>query len=153
MKDIVSHPLIPSLNDTIYKHKISDQYNILYTHMDEKSLQTLELPLVLAQLANHCNFSASHELALQLQPTTDLREAQGRQQETTSARLFLKTHPQSSIGSARDVRSISERAARNATLLPNELVEIKNTLSAARVLKTVILTTNEDYMLLQSHST
>ena len=121
--------------------------------MDEKSLQTLELPLVLAQLAKHCDFSVSHELALQLQPTTDLREAQGRQQETTSARLFLKTHPQSSIGSARDVRAISERAARNATLLPNELVEIRNTLSAARVLKTVILTTNEDYTLLRAHAT
>ena len=86
--------------------------------MDAKSLHTLELPLVLERSADRCDFSASSELALQLQPTTDLPEAQRRQRETAAALLFLENYPQASIGAARDVRAPAKRAVRAAVLLP-----------------------------------
>ena len=120
--------------------------------MDAKSLLTLELPLVLKRLAGHCDFSASHELALQLQPTPELPEAQRRQRETAEARRLLQNHPQTSVGKARGVRAPAERAARAAVLLPAELLEIRNTLLAARALKKVVLGAGAQFELLRAHA-
>ena len=120
--------------------------------MDIKSMQTLELPLVLERLAEHCDFSASSELAMQLQPTADLPEAQFRQHETAAARLFLEHNPMANIGEAHDVRAAAERAARAATLLPTELIQIKSTMLAARALKSCILSGDEQFEPLSSHA-
>ncbi len=120
--------------------------------MDTKSLLTLELPLVLERLAYHCDFFASRELALQLQPTPELPEAKRRQRETAQARRLLEDHPQASIGAARDVRALAERAARSALLTPAELLEIRNTLLAARALKRVVLGAGEQFELLRGHA-
>ena len=120
--------------------------------MDRKSMHTLELPLVLERLAEHCDFSASSELAMQLQPTADLPEAQFRQHETAAARLFLEHHPMANIGEAHDVRAAAERAARAATLLPAELIEIRSTMLAARALKSYMLSADEQFEPLYSHA-
>ena len=107
--------------------------------MDEKSLDILELPLVLERLANYCDFSASSELALQLHPTADLHEAQRRQRETAAARLFLEAHPQASVGAAHDVRALAARA-------------LKHTLLAARVLKRIVLDAVPQFEPLRAHA-
>ena len=120
--------------------------------MDEKSLHTLELPLVLERLAGHCDFSASKELALKLQPTTDLTEAQRRQNETSTARQFLADHPEASIGAARDVRAEATRALKYVVLLPNELLDIRNTVLSARALKSTILETGKQFEPLFAHA-
>ena len=120
--------------------------------MDAKSLDTLELPLVLEQLADHCDFSASNELALQLQPTTDLLEAQRRQRETATARHFLEIHPEASIGAACDVRVQAARALKRVMLLPAELLEIRNTVLAARGLKRAILGAGKQFDPLFAHA-
>ena len=65
--------------------------------MDAKSLTALELPKILERVAAHTAFSASRELALHLEPTTDLTEAQLRQQETGEACILLASHPDVSV--------------------------------------------------------
>src|SRR5215472_13066763 len=51
----------------------------------EKSLQTLELPKVLARVAGEAGFSVGRERVLALQPTPDLAEAKRRLAFTSEA--------------------------------------------------------------------
>ncbi len=92
----------------------------------------LEFSKVLERLAAYADFSASAELARNLRPTADLQEALARQATTTEARRLLSVKSEVTIGGARDVRPLAERAARSGVLLPTELLEIKSTLIAAR---------------------
>ena len=103
--------------------------------MDPKSLVTLELPKILERLASYAAFSASADLARRLTPTTELTEARRWQQETSEARKLLAVKTDTTIGGARDVRPLAQNAARGAVLLPGELLEVKATLIAARILR------------------
>jgi DNA mismatch repair protein MutS2 len=102
--------------------------------MDPKTLQTLEFPKILERLARYCAFPASTEKARQLQPTADIEEARSRQAATREAYSLLTTHPDQTIGGARDVRAAVDLANHGGVLLPNDLLDIKSTLIAARTL-------------------
>ncbi len=102
--------------------------------MDDSYLDLLEFPKILAQLACHTSFSAGRELALSLRPTASLTEARARQEETREARQFLATNP-ITLGGARDVRPLLDRAVRRAVLLPVDLLDIRQTLLVARTLR------------------
>ncbi len=103
--------------------------------MDEKTLNTLEYWKVLERLAGYAAFSASAELARALRPVRDLDEIKNRQARTTEARLLLDTaNGDISVGGARDVRPLAERAVRRGVLEPTELLSIKDTLISAREL-------------------
>ncbi len=106
--------------------------------MDAKSHTVLELPKILARLAEFSAFSGGRDLALQLEPTNDLSTARCRQQITSEARKLLETSSDVTIGGARDVRSLAEQAARATVLQPPDMLDIKNTLIAGRELKRVI---------------
>ena len=116
------------------------------THM--KSFVALEMPLVLEQLAEHCQFSARRELAINIRPTKSIDVAECRQIETTEARLLLKEHQYASVGNACDVRGEVNRAKLSAILQPIELVRIRSTLDSSRVLKKTILGTNNKFEIL-----
>lgn len=103
--------------------------------MNEKCLETLEFPKILARLADYTDFSAGRELALALRPETDLANAQARQQETSEARRLLDVQGAISVGGARDVRPRVEAAVRGAMLLPADLLEVAGTLSSGQKLK------------------
>jgi len=102
--------------------------------VDPKSIATLELPKILERLAGYAAFTASAALARALQPTADLEEARRRLMETSEARRLLSTRPDLTIGGAHDVRSHAAAAAIGAVLDPAALLDIKNTLIAARTL-------------------
>lgn len=106
--------------------------------MNHKHLHTLEFPKILDRLARHASFSASKELAVTLAPAAFVSEARERLAETSEARRLLKVKPGISIGGARDVRSLLRQAVRAAALLPAELLDIRQTLVAARDLKRAI---------------
>jgi DNA mismatch repair protein MutS2 len=106
--------------------------------MNHKHLQTLEFHKILERLARHANFSASKELAVALMPAAYVSEARERLAETSEARRLLSVKPEVSIGGARDVRPLVRQAARAAALLPAELLDIRQTLIAARDLKRAI---------------
>jgi len=107
--------------------------------MNQKTLQTLEFPKILEQLAGYTAFAASHELARALHPTTDLAEAQRRQRATSEARRLMDLKPNISIGGARDVRDLVRRANIGAALEPPEFLDILATLQSARTLRQVIV--------------
>jgi DNA mismatch repair protein MutS2 len=103
--------------------------------MDVKSFDTLELPLILDRLAGHAAFSVSKELARNLGPTSDLKEAQQRQQETTEACTLLSINTDLTIGGAHDVRPLAHAASRGKVLEATELLDLKSTLIAARSMR------------------
>lgn len=102
--------------------------------MDDKTLHTLEYPKVLARLAERCAFSGSENLARALHPTADLETVRRWQAETTEARRLLTTRPNTTIGGAHDIRPQAEAAARGLVLPASEILDLKNTLIAAREL-------------------
>lgn len=104
--------------------------------MDSKTLSVLEYPKVLARLGAHCDFSASKELALALEPTASYDLALMHLQETSEARHLLSVHDLS-IGGAHDIRPQAELAARGGVLEPQQLMDVKSTLIACRELRDI----------------
>ncbi len=90
-------------------------------------------------------FSASKELALALRPSPYLAEAQAWQAETSEAAHLLSAKVGISVGGSRDVRPLTARAQRGAILLPTDLLEIRQTLIAARDLQRTITRLIEVY--------
>ncbi len=118
--------------------------------MDAKSLNTLELPKILARLADYANFSASKALALALTPTSDLAGVQRRQKETTEARDLLDLKSTLSIAGARDIRGLVRRAVIGAVLEPKEYLDILATLQSGRALRTTIARLADRFPVLNS---
>jgi DNA mismatch repair protein MutS2 len=111
----------------------------------DKHLNTLEFPKILEKLAYYAMFSASKELALALRPSPYQAEAQAWQIETSEAYHLLSVKVGLSIGGAHDVRPLVERARRGAILSPEELLEVRQTLIAARDLQRTIVRLAEAY--------
>ncbi|MEZ0396645.1 MAG: endonuclease MutS2 [Anaerolineales bacterium] len=112
--------------------------------MDSKTLTVLEFPKILARLAEFCDFSASAELALALQPTADYDEALRRLAETTEARRLLSL-TDLTIGGAHDIREQVELAARGGVLEPQELLDVQSTLIACGRLRRALEKHADDY--------
>ena len=102
--------------------------------MDEKTLQTLEYHKILQRIAEHTAFQPSTEKAADLRPRMDLATAQSMQSETQEAVQLLITHPEFTIGGARDCRQQVDLASHGGVLAPVDLLDIKSTLIAGRTL-------------------
>ena len=120
--------------------------------MDQKTLKTLEYPRILAALAAHCHFNPARERALEIQPSIDLEEVRGLQRETSNAVALLTLHPGTTIGGARDLRPIVEDALRGIILDPSRLLQVKDSLVAARNLKRVFQKDQGEFPTLESIS-
>ncbi len=118
--------------------------------MHEKSVTTLEYPKILERLAQEAAFSASKELALALQPSTDLREVERRQAYTTEARRLLDVRPEAGVRGARDIRPLVKRAARGAMLAPAELLEVMGTVRSASYVARLLERLEEGFPLLKA---
>lgn len=103
--------------------------------MNAKHWTTLELPKVLARLANYTAFSAGSELTRALAPAFDRDTVARRLRETSEARRLLDAKSDVSLGGVHDVRPLAEAALRNGTLLPQELLDVRSTLAVARDLR------------------
>ena len=102
--------------------------------MDAKTLVTLEYPKILERVAGYCAFSASAEKARKVTPTSDFELARQRQGETREAITLLSTHPDLTIGGARDIREVVDLANHGGVLTPADLLDVKSTLVSARTL-------------------
>lgn len=111
--------------------------------MDTKSLQMLEFSKVLARLAQYTGFNAGRDLALAVQPTTDVAEARRWQAETREASQLMENGQDLHVGGARDIRLAVDNAARGFTLLPADLLDISATLQAAQALRRKVLKAKE----------
>ena len=103
--------------------------------MDAKSINTLEFQKILDHLSGYTAFSASAALVKALRPTNDYELAHERQVRTSEARRLLSEHANLTVGGARDVRPQAELAARGGVLSPEEILDIKATLTAGRDLQ------------------
>lgn len=103
--------------------------------MDAKTLRTLEYNKVLERLATYTGFAVSKEKAQKLTPSTDLETVRRTLAETGEARQIFETHPQITIGGARDIREIVKGAGIGKVLDAANLIDIKSTLISARTLQ------------------
>jgi len=102
--------------------------------VNAKHLSTLEFPKILARLATHTSFSAGEKQAQALEPETSLHQIRGLLETTGEARALLDAKPNTTLGGAHDVRPLAEAAQRGAVLPPPELLDVRDTLVAARTL-------------------
>jgi DNA mismatch repair protein MutS2 len=102
--------------------------------MHAKHLSTLEFRKVLDRLATYASFSAGEEEARALTPATHLQEIRWRLGTTSEARMLLDAKPDTTLGGAHDIRPLAEAACRGAVLLPADLLDVRDTLVAARTL-------------------
>ena len=113
--------------------------------MDSKTLHVLEYEKICARLKTFCDFSASMELALALEPTNSYDLAQARLAETSEARLLFSTNDNIGIGGAHDIRAAVDLAARGGVLDPQQLLDIKSTLISCRELKKSLERKTDEY--------
>src|ERR1700758_1703906 len=99
--------------------------------MHEKSLVTLEFPKILAKVAREAAFSASKELVMALEPTSNLEVAQRRLAYTSEASRLIDLNADVSVRGAHDVRQMLVRAARDGVLAPADLVELLATVQSS----------------------
>jgi DNA mismatch repair protein MutS2 len=102
--------------------------------VNEGARARLELPAVRRLLAERTAFTPGRELALELVPTMDLREAERLQDETAAARDLLRASPSSGLRGARDIRDAVRRAKLGGALDPGQLVAVADTIRAAEQL-------------------
>jgi DNA mismatch repair protein MutS2 len=113
--------------------------------MTLKFQRALEFDKILERLASHTAFSASDQLARSLEASTDHAEIARWQAETTEARSLLDQQPETTVGGARDVRPETQHARLGAMLSPMDLLEIRQTLLAARTLRRTLTRLNNLY--------
>jgi len=98
----------------------------------DKSMQTLELPKVLEQLASCAVTEEGRQQALDLRPMTDLDDVQRAQAETTAAVAMLVKRGSPPFSGVKPVGASLQRADMGGSLNTRELLEIAAVLRAAR---------------------
>lgn len=102
----------------------------------ETALEKLEFPLVLDRLAAECRFSLAAERARSVRPSTDPHEVQAELELTEEAVALVMNFPDVTVGGARDIRALVERAAKGGRLPPTDLLLVQDMCVASRTLKT-----------------
>ncbi|MBN1487654.1 MAG: endonuclease MutS2 [Anaerolineae bacterium] len=92
---------------------------------------TLEYPLILGRLADYTDFSGGTALVQELLPTADYRLVQERLRLTREARSFLTDRPDFALGGIFDIRPLATQAVHGVTIVPSDLLQIRDTLMAA----------------------
>ena len=98
----------------------------------EKSIRTLELPVVLEMLAFLAVSDAAKEKCRGLSPVCELEEAVRLQEETQSARERLGLYGSPSFSGVKDVSRALNRADHGGVLNTRELLDVADLLTASR---------------------
>ncbi|MBW3632181.1 MAG: endonuclease MutS2 [Chloroflexi bacterium] len=107
--------------------------------MHDQVLAKLEFPAILDHLARLCRFSVAGEKARELGPSGDEQDVAYLLDVTSEAVDLLTEFPDVTIGGARDVRVLAQRAAKGARLQPAELLQVLDLVSASRNLRRAFL--------------
>jgi len=99
------------------------------------SLEMLEFPKVREILAGYTSFAVSREMALSLTPSADAELVAHWLRLSAEARHLLSLEPDFSIGGVYDIREPVALATRGKILELKTLVDIQNTLTAIRLLR------------------
>src|SRR5688572_24573204 len=95
-------------------------------------LTTLEFDRVREQLQHHCQFSIAHERAGEIGPSSDPATVTYLLSVTAEAYGLIEDQPAFGVGGSRDIRRHLERAAIAGVLAPEDLLQVLDTLTAAR---------------------
>jgi DNA mismatch repair protein MutS2 len=106
--------------------------------MPEKALSTLEYEKVVERLARRCYTERGRALAAELTPSPDYAEVLHRQRLTADTRRLIELKPNLSLTDVHDVGGVVEAAALGRQLEPQELLDVRVTLDAARHLQGTI---------------
>lgn len=101
----------------------------------EKSLQTLELPAVLALLAAQAVSETARAQAMALRPSGDRAVVATRLGETSAAASLMVVKGSPSFSGVKDVRAALQRADMGGALNTRELLDIAGVLQAARCVR------------------
>lgn len=102
-------------------------------------LDKLEYGAILKRLSARCGFSVAADYALALVPNTDLFAVERSLSVTAEAVELLTSFPDVSVGGARDIRALIEKAEKGGRLQPGDFLVIGDTLRAARELRRLFL--------------
>lgn len=102
--------------------------------MTEKTLSVLEFTKIREMLCALCNTQGSKELALSLEPSSDIVEVKKRQQKTDDAKKLAGQKGNPSFGNVKDIRGVCERAEKGAVLSQKELLDCAEVLRTSRSL-------------------
>lgn len=97
-----------------------------------KSMHTLELTRVLAQLAEQAVSAEAKRRALELTPETDLDEVVRMQRETSDAKKLIGMFGSPAFAGIRDVKGALQRADMGGSLNMRELLDVAMLLQTAR---------------------
>jgi len=103
--------------------------------VDARVLEVLEFDKVLDLLEHRCTYSVAAELALFLEPSDHAPTVRRALKLTDEARALLTAVPDFSVRGARDIRETIRGARVGVLLNPNQLMEVQDTLGAARNLR------------------
>ena len=101
----------------------------------EKSLNTLELPQVLAMLSEEAVSETAKEICLGMKPAVNYDEVQRRLDETDAACRMMIIRGTPSFSGIKDVRASLGRAELGGSLNTRELLDIASVLRCARLVK------------------
>ena len=100
--------------------------------INDKSLRAIELDKILSRLAEKASFERSRELALSLEPQSDIKVVSGLLQETSDAHSLIGRFGAPAFGSIADPSNSLRRAQAGAVLTPIELLRIASLLHTIR---------------------
>ncbi len=103
--------------------------------MEQHTLKVLEYSKIIEELKSYTSSESGKDLVEQLQPYEDLAYIKERLKECSEARYMLNVAPNIPMGGIRDLREILLRAEKGVALDGHDLLNVSNTLYAARRLK------------------
>ena len=103
--------------------------------LEEKSIQTLELPAVLERLSRQCVTATARESAEALRPAGSAVEIRKLLEETSAAKTMMVVRGSPSFSGVKDVRSSLSRADLGGALNTRELTDIAGVLQCARLVR------------------
>ncbi|MBI2859322.1 MAG: endonuclease MutS2 [Chloroflexi bacterium] len=112
--------------------------------MDQKSLEMLEFPRVREILASFTSFASSRELALDLQPHSDVNVVSLALKQSSEARRLFSVRPGFAIGQMPDERHAVRLAAAGKVLETSELAGIQQTVAVSRQLRAALSRLSEE---------
>ena len=101
----------------------------------EKSLNILELPVVLDMLAAEAVTDGGKEACRSLRPSSDRQEVKNRLAETSAAKEMMVVRGSPSLSGIKDIRPSLSRAELGGSLNTIELLNIARVLQCARLVK------------------
>lgn len=104
----------------------------------EKVLAKLDYGTVRERLSSHCMLPRAKELAESLVAQADIFLVKQMLRETDEGKILLRINPLFSVRGAKEIRPYLERCDRGGILNPQELLEIRDTLKAARQIRNTL---------------